>query len=221
MVCLYVKFWENLTFRSYRFVHSPVTCSQFALGNPKTSFFNIIFHYTPDCLRYLKRKQIATIVLQIQLFTYCCLVLSIICIAVGLVLRLGHATGGVRVWYGHVAACGSGMLRHGLNFSTAWCTMRLINVEKDRKRVLTQKLVTLNTFCDIACLTFQLSHVTTGSFQSHRWQPTTCSFQSLQSLKERDKPSVRWKSLQFTSWCGGIFRWGGQVDYNLFSSEIT
>ena len=29
------------------------------------------------------------------------------------------------------------MLRHGLNFSTAWCTLRLISVEKDWKHVLT------------------------------------------------------------------------------------
>jgi len=50
-----------------------------------------------------------------------------------------HATGGARV-----AACGSGLLRHGLNFSTAWCTVRLISVEKDLKHVLMQKVVTLN-----------------------------------------------------------------------------
>jgi len=68
----------------------------------------------------------------------------------------------------HFAACGSGLLQHGLNFSTAWCTMQLISVEKDWKDVLTQKVVTLNTCCGIAWLTFQLPHITTGSFQSHR-----------------------------------------------------
>ena len=31
-----------------------------------------------------------------------------------------------------------------------------------------QKAVTLNTCCDVACLTFQLPHIATGSFQSHR-----------------------------------------------------
>jgi len=101
------------------------------------------------------------------------LLFSAFCIA--LVLRLGHATGGAlkwpilcwcavkkllttggaRVyWYGHVATCGSGLLRHGLNFSTAWCTIRLTSVEKDWKHVLTQKVVTLNTCCDTVCLTF-------------------------------------------------------------------
>jgi len=42
--------------------------------------------------------------------------------------------------------------------------VRLISVEKDWKQVLMQKMVTLNTCCDIACLTFQLPDVTTGFF---------------------------------------------------------
>ena len=46
--------------------------------------------YTSYYLRYVRRKQIATVVLQLQ-----CLVLPIICIA--LVLLLGNATGGARV----------------------------------------------------------------------------------------------------------------------------
>jgi len=44
---------------------------------------------------------------------------------------------------------------------------QLISVEKDWKHVPLQKVVTLNTCCDTACLTFQLPHTTTGSFQSH------------------------------------------------------
>jgi len=38
---------------------------------------------------------------------------------------------------------------------------------KDWKHVSVQNVVTLNTCCDIACLTFQLPHITTSSFQSH------------------------------------------------------
>ena len=121
---------------------------------------------------------------------------------------------------GHVEACGSGLMPHGLNFRTAWCTMRQISVEKDWKCVLTQKVVTLNTFCDIACLTFQLPHITTGSFQSHRWQPTSVSSKS-PTLKERNKRSVICKSFAITSYCFNIFTWGGQVGYSYFSSEIT
>ena len=94
-------------------------------------------------------------------------------------------------WYRHVAACGSSLLQHGLNFSTALCAMRLISVQKDWKHVLMQNVVTLNTCCDGACLTVQLPHITTGSFQSHQWQPTTGSLHNLLRLKERNKQSVR------------------------------
>ena len=82
-------------------------------------------------------------------------------------------------------------------------------------------LVALNTCCDIACLTFQLLHITTASFQSHRRQPTTGSLQSLQRSKERNKPSVRWKSFTIHKLVWWHFTWGEQVDYSLFSSEIT
>jgi len=83
--------------------------------------------------------------------------------------------------YGHVEACSSGLLQNRLNFSTAWCTVRLISVEKDWKHVLMQKVVTLNTYCDIACLTFQLPHITTDNWLSSE----------LQHLKERNNPSFR------------------------------
>jgi len=63
--------------------------------NPKKVIFQHYYSYTSHYLRYLRRKQIATVVLQLWLFTYCCLMLPIICIAI--VLRLGHATGGARV----------------------------------------------------------------------------------------------------------------------------
>jgi len=71
-----------------------------------------------------------------------------------------------------------------------------------------QKVASLNTCCDIACLTFQLPHITTGSFQSHRCQLTTGSLQSLQRLKERNKPSVRWKSFAFHKLMWGHFQVG-------------
>ena len=69
---------------------SHVRCSHFTLGNLKKYLL-----FISDYLRYLRRKQIVTVVLQLWLFTYCCSVLPIICTA--LVLRLGHATGGARV----------------------------------------------------------------------------------------------------------------------------
>ena len=62
--------------------------------------------------------------------------------------------------------------------------MQLISGEKDWKRVSVQKVVTLNTCCDVACLTFQLPHITNGSFQSHQCQLIIDSFQSHQHLEE-------------------------------------
>jgi len=73
-------------------------------------------------------------------------------------------------WYRHVEACSSGFLQH-----LGW--------------ILAQRGVLFD---------WSLSKKT-GSmyFESHRWQPTTGSLQSLQCLKERNKPSVRWKSFVF------------------------
>ena len=62
------------------------------------------------------------------------LFLPFICLV--LVLRLGTIQEQRVYLYGHVAACGSSMLQHWLNFSTAWCTVRLISVEKDWKHAL-------------------------------------------------------------------------------------
>ena len=173
------KIWhERLTHLST----SPVRCSHFTLGNPKKSFFNIIIHILQIIYITSEAKPIATVVVQFQLFTYCCLVLPVICIA--LVLHLGHATGGARVL---IRTCWS--LRQRLVATWAEFQHSVVynatdHVKKDWKHVLMQKVVTLNTSCDIACLT-------TGTFQSHRWQPTTDSLQSLQRLKERNKPLVR------------------------------
>jgi len=57
--------------------------------------------------------------------------------------------------------------------------MELISGEKYWKRVSVQKMVNFNTCCDAACMTFQFSHTTTGSFQSHQW------------LEDAALPSVR------------------------------
>jgi len=101
-------------------------------------------------------------------------VLPITCIA--LVLRPGHATGGARalmwtcwgLWQRLVATWAE--FQHSVvYYATERC-------RKDRKHVLMQKVVTLNTCCDIACLTFQLPLITTGSFQSHRRQPRNWLF---------------------------------------------
>ena len=84
--------------------------------------------------------------------------------------------------------------RHGRVAEVSCCNMGWILVErggrcswsvaKNTKYVSVQKVVTLNTCCDVACLTFQLLHVKTVSFQIHKCQPTSGSFQRHQRLEE-------------------------------------
>ena len=68
---------------------------------------------------------------------------------------------------------------------------------KDWKHVSVQKVATLNICCNVACLTFHLPHITTGSFQSHQCQPTISFFQGHQRVEECNIPWVRWKSSAF------------------------
>jgi len=73
--------------KPYRFVQPTCEMWPLYLGKSKKVIFQHYYSYTSDYLRYLRRKQIATVVLQLWLFYYCCLVLPIICIV--LLLRLG------------------------------------------------------------------------------------------------------------------------------------
>jgi len=175
---------------------SSVTCSK------KKSFFNIIIHIL----------QIIYITSE-QNFSNCCTAALAVYLLLFSASYYLHSPGTASGAHYRRCACIDGLLRHGLNFSSAWCTVRLISVEKDWKHVLSQKVVTLNTCCDIACLAFQLSHITTSSFQSHQRQPTTGSFLILQNLIERNKPSVRWRSFAIHKLVWWHFwRLGGQVD---------
>ena len=138
----------------------------------------VLFNITIHILQRKTNSSCCTAALAVYLL---CLMLPIICIA--LVLRLGHVTGEA-----HLLTRTCWGLRQRLVatwaefFSTAWCIMQLISFEKDWKHVLTQKVITLNTCCDVACLTFQLPNITAGSFQS------------LKRLKECNNTSVRGKS---------------------------
>ena len=110
--------------------------------------------------------------------SYCCLVLPSICIA--LLPRLGHASGGARVSI--PTSCGSGLLRHGLNFSRSRCMMRFISGEKDWKHISMQKVVTLSTCCDVACLTSQLPLITTSQpvlFRATNANPQPALFRAI------------------------------------------
>ena len=79
---------------------------------------------------------------------------------------------------GHDASVLSTNPRYGHLAEASCCDMGWISAqhgglcswsgEEDWKHVSVQKLVTLNTCCDVACLIFQLPHITTGSSQSHQ-----------------------------------------------------
>ena len=61
----------------------------------------------------------------------------------------------------------------------------------------------------VTLLACQLPQITTGSFQSHQWQPTTGSLQSLQCLKEHNEPSSQMKRF-----------WNSQVSVVIISGGV-
>ena len=77
------------------------------------------------------------------------------------------------------------------------------------KYVSMPKVVTLNTYCDVASLTFQLSHITTGSFQSH------------QCLEERNITYSQMKKFCILQGSAVTFFSLVVRGNSLFSSEIT
>ena len=85
----------------------------------------------------------------------------------GSLLHLGHDAGAcipstnLQYAWDTAAACWD-----MLNFSTAQCTMQLISREKDWKHIIMQTVVTLNTCCDVACLTVKFPHITTAYYHS-------------------------------------------------------
>jgi len=69
--------------------------------------------HTSDYLCYLRRKQIATVLLQLSCLLYVANTASGALYRRSACIDYLSAIG---------TSCGSGLLRHGLNFSSAWCT---------------------------------------------------------------------------------------------------
>jgi len=137
--------------------------------------------------------------------------------------RLGHATGG--------ASASSTSPRYGRVAAAACCDMGWISVvedatnqrQRDWKHVLMQNVVTLNTCCDAACLTFQLPHTTTGSFQRRQCQPTTGSHSHQHLKKHNKKPSVRWKSFYISQVSVVTFQvgWASGLQFVFFWDNVN
>ena len=137
---------------------SPVRCSHFTLGNPKCHFSTLFFIYFR--LFTLPQKKTNTTCCTAA-FTVHLLLFS----ASYYLLSLSTASG---ARYRRSACIDTDMLRFA---AAACCDMGWISAQRD---VLCdwsvskmQKMVILNTCCNVTCLTFQLLHITTGSFQSH------------------------------------------------------
>ena len=113
----YVKSWENFTRTPYTVCTSPVICSHFTLRNPKKSFFNII-HILQ--LIYVPQKKTnsncCTAALSVNLLLFSA---SYYLHSPSTASPWGTLQEERVYWYGHVVACGSGLLRHGLNSNTA------------------------------------------------------------------------------------------------------
>jgi len=124
----YAKSWENFTWKHLTDSStSPVRCS-----HPKSHFSTLLFIYFK--LFTLPPEENNSSCCSAALAAY--LLLFSASYYLHRRTTSGHATGGAHVyWYGRAEVCGSGLLQHGLNFSTAWCSMRPNSVEKDWKHV--------------------------------------------------------------------------------------
>ena len=144
---------------------SPVRCSHFTLWNPKS--FNGIIHTYFRLSDYLVMSEVNKLqLLYYSWAVYLLLFSASYCLHSPITASGAHyrrsACIEYSLRYGRVAAAACCDIL--LNSSTALCTMRLISGEKDWKHVSMQKVVTLNICFDVVCLTFQLPHITTGSF---------------------------------------------------------
>ena len=144
--------------------------------------------------------------------------LPIICIA--LVLHLGHATGGARVliWtcWGlrqRLVATWAEFQHSVVYYSTERCRKRLeacINAEYGHFEHLLWHCLP-----DISVATRHNRFFSEPPTTTHKWL-----FSEPPAFERTQRTFSQMKKVsQFTSYCGDIFRWGGQVDYRLFSCE--
>jgi len=195
---------------------SPVICIHFTLGNPKKHFSTLLFIYFR--LFTLAQQKTSSNCRSAALAVYSLL------FSASYYLHSPSTASGARyrrsacididvLGLAAEACCDMG----GLNFSTAWCSMRLNSVEKDWEHVLTQKVVTLNTCYDIACRIQSSCHKSQPVlFRATDDNPQLALFRASNVCKNATNLQSDEKVLQFTSWCGDTFRWCGQVVTDCF-----
>ena len=102
--------------------NSPVACGHFTLGNQKKSFSTLLFIYFT--LFTLPQKKTNSSCCTAALAVYLLLFSASYYLHSPMYCVWGTLQEERMYWYGHVEACDSSLLWHGLNFSTAWCTVR-------------------------------------------------------------------------------------------------
>jgi len=190
MLLVWVKSWENFTWTTYRFVH--LACQMYPryLGKSKKNHFSTLLFI---CFRLFTLTQKKT-------NSNCCTTaLAVYSLLFNTSYYLhspstasGHATGGA-----HVLTWTCWGLRQ--QFVATWAEFQhsVVYYATDQCRKTLEACTNAEGGHSEHLLWHCLTDIpvgthTTGSFQSCRRQPTTASFQSLQHLKERNKPSVRW-----------------------------
>ena len=155
---------------------SPVYCSHFTLGNPKShSYFRLVTlsqkkKQTVASLPPLHLKNVTHYLVKLHKFFI--FFIFFMCMEYQFAIWTSCGTAASCCDMGWISA------EHGGWYS--WSVAK-----KDWKHVCVQKVVTLNICCDVAYLTFHLPHITTNSFHSHQCQHTTGSFQIHQRLEKR------------------------------------
>ena len=103
-------------------------CSYLTLGNPKSYFLTLLSIYLR--LFPFAQKKTSSNCCSAALAVYLLLFSASYFLHSPYYCVWGTLQEERVYWYGHLEACSSGLLRHGLNFSTAWCTTWLNSVEK-------------------------------------------------------------------------------------------
>jgi len=160
----------------------------FPWGIQKKSHSFSYSYITLDYFRYLRRKHNETVVLQLSSLRTVvqCFQSSYYLHSLTILPHLGHATGGARVSstrYGRVATAACCDMGWNSAERGVWCDWSVL---ERLEAVSIPKVVISNICCDVACLTFQLPHITAGFFwATNIWRIIT------------NLNSVKWKSFAF------------------------
>ena len=184
---------------------SPVYCSHFTLGNPKSHVSTVLFIHTSDWLRYLgKNKLLLPYPLHLKNVAP---------------LPCKNCTNSSSFSFFHVYSVpirytdelrnGSVLLRHGVNFSTAWWMMQLIGGKKTgsmypcRRWSLWTFAVTLLAWHSICRTSQQVL------FRATNANPQPAHFRSINVWRNAHRPTSSQMKMCILQGGSDVFRCGG------------